>query len=242
MGPGEEATLVFRRRDKFGWGAWLREQVYPRSGFKRATRYVVYRMRRLPDQPHRVARGGFAGFFIGFLPLPGLQFLAAWGAARLVRGNVLAALLGTFNTNPVTTPFFAVLAMTLGHWIMGIEAPLNGKYIGHAFGEAGRDLWFNFLAMFGPQKTQWDGLIQFWNEIYIPYLIGALGPALILSTIAYYVTIPLVEAYQKARAATAQDRAERRGRMRAKLAEAAAKLKRRSEKGSEDDDDSPGTP
>ena len=242
MGPGEEATLVFRRRDKLGWGAWLREQVYPRSGFKRATRYVVYRMRRLPDQPHRVARGVFAGFFIGFLPLPGLQFLAAWGAARLVRGNVLAALLGTFNTNPVTTPFFAVLAMTLGHWIMGIEAPLNGKYIGHAFGEAGHDLWFNFLAMFGPEKAQWDGLIQFWNEIYIPYLIGALGPALILSTIAYYVTIPLVEAYQKARAATAQDRAERRGRMRAKLAEAAAKLKRRSEKGSEDDDDSPGTP
>lgn len=242
MGPGREAALVFRRRDKLGWGAWLREQVYPRSGFKRATRYVVYRMRRLPDQPHRVARGVFAGFFIGFLPLPGLQFLAAWGAARLVRGNVLAALLGTFNTNPVTTPFFAVLAMSLGHWIMGIEAPLNAKYIGHAFGEAGHDLWFNFLAMFGPQKTQWDGLIQFWHEIYVPYFIGALGPALILSTIAYYVTIPLVEAYQKARAATAHDRAERRKKMRSKLAEAAAKLKLRGEKGGEDDDDSPGTP
>ncbi len=224
------------------WGAWLREQVYPRGGFKRAIRYVVHRMRRLPDQPHRVARGMFAGFFVGFLPLPGLQFLAAWGAARLVRGNVLAALLGTFNTNPVTTPFFAVLAMTLGHWIMGIEAPLNAKYIGHAFGKAGHDLWFNFLALFGPQKAQWDGLIQFWHEIYVPYLIGALGPALILSTIAYYVTIPLVEAYQKARAATAHERAERRGKMRAKLAEAAAKLKLRSEKGGEADDDSPGTP
>lgn len=224
------------------WSAWLREQIYPRGGFKRAIRYVVHRMRRLPDQPHRVARGVFAGFFIGFLPLPGLQFLAAWGAARLVRGNVLAALLGTFNTNPVTTPFFAVLAMTLGHWIMGIEAPLNAKYIGHAFGKAGHDLWFNFLAMFGPQKTQWDGLVQFWNEIYLPYLIGALGPALILSTIAYYVTIPLVEAYQKARAATAQDRAERRRKMRAKLAEAAAKLKLRSEKGGEDGDDTQGTP
>jgi uncharacterized protein len=224
------------------WGAWLREQVYPRGGFKRAIRYVVHRMRRLPDQPHRVARGMFAGFFVGFLPLPGLQFLAAWGAARLVRGNVLAALLGTFNTNPVTTPFFAVLAMTLGHSIMGIEAPLNAKYIGHAFGKAGHDLWFNFLALFGPQKAQWDGLIQFWHEIYLPYLIGALGPALILSTIAYYVTIPLVEAYQKSRAATAHERAERRGKMRAKLAEAAAKLKLRGEKGGEADDDTPGTP
>ena len=43
-----------------------------------------------------------------------LQFVAAWAAARLVRGNLLAALLGTFNTNPLTTPFFAVFAMSFG--------------------------------------------------------------------------------------------------------------------------------
>ena len=234
--------MVFKRREPLTWSAWLREQVYPRSGFKRAIRYVVYRMRRLPDQPHRVARGVFAGSLIGFLPLPGLQFLAAWGAARLARGNVLAALLATFNTNPVTTPFFAVLAMTLGHWIMGIEAPLNAKYIGRAFGDAGHDLWFNFMAIFGPEKTQWDGLIQFWHEIYVPYFIGALGPGLILSLAAYYITIPLVEAYQKARAATAHERAERRKKMRTKLAEAAAKLKLRGEKGDDADDDSHGAP
>jgi uncharacterized protein len=235
--------LVFKRREPLGWGAWLREQVYPRGGFKRAIRYVTLRMRRLPDQPHRVARGVFAGSFIGFLPLPGLQFLAAWGAARLIRGNVLAALLGTFNTNPVTTPFFAVLAMSLGHWILGIEAPLNAEYIGKAFTNAGRDLWFNITSIFGPEKAQWDGLIQFWNEIYWPYFIGALGPAIVLSTIAYYVTIPLVTAYQKARAATAHERGERRRRLRAKLSEAAGKLKRRGE-GHDDGtgDDSPGAP
>jgi uncharacterized protein (DUF2062 family) len=234
--------VVFKRRDPLGWGAWLREQIYPRSGFRRAIRYVIYRMRRLPDQPHRVARGVFAGSVIGFLPLPGMQFLAAWGAARLVRGNVLAALLATFNTNPVTTPFFALLAMTLGHWIMGIKAPLSAKYIGNAFADAGHDLWFNFLALFGPQKAQWDGLNAFWHEIYIPYFIGALGPALVISAIAYYVTIPLVEAYQKARAATALERAERRRKMRARLAEAAARLKLRGERGEDADDDSPGSP
>ena len=235
--------MVFKRRDRLGWWAWLREQVYPRGGFKRATRYVVHRMRRLPDQPHRVARGVFAGSFIGFLPLPGLQFLAAWGAARLIRGNVLAALLGTFNTNPLTTPFFAVLAMSLGHWILGIEAPLNAEYIGKAFANAGSDLWFNIVSIFGPEKAKWDGLIQFWNEIYLPYFIGALGPAILISAVAYYLTIPLVTAYQKARAATAHERGERRRRMRAKLAEAASKLKRR---GDEPDDgtgdDSPGAP
>jgi hypothetical protein len=226
-----------------GWGAWLREQVYPRSGFRRAIRYVVYRMRRLPDQPHRVARGVFAGSVIGFLPLPGLQFLAAWGAARLVRGNVLAALLATFNTTPVTTPFFAVLAMTLGHWILGIEKPLSWEYISGATETAFGDLWFNLRSVFSAEVARWDGLAQFWNEIYWPYFIGALGPAIAISCVAYYVTIPLVEAYQKAKAATAHERSERRSRMRAKLAEAAAKLKRRAERGAEEaDDDGPGAP
>jgi uncharacterized protein len=235
--------VIFKRREPLGWGAWLREQVYPRGGFKRATRYVLHRMRRLPDQPHRVARGVFAGSFIGFLPLPGLQFLAAWGAARLIRGNVLAALLGTFNTNPLTTPPFAVFAVWLGHWMLGIEAPLTGQYILGALENALHDLWFNVTAMFGPEKAQWDGLIQFWNEIYLPWFIGALGPAFLISGVAYYLTIPLVAAYQKARAATAQERGERRRRMRAKLAEAAAKLKRRP--GDPEDgtgDDSPGAP
>jgi uncharacterized protein (DUF2062 family) len=73
--------------------------------------------------------GSLPGSLVGFLPLPGMQFIAAWLAARAINGNLLAALLATFNTNPVTTPFFAVLAMTLGHWILGIEKPLSWEYI-----------------------------------------------------------------------------------------------------------------
>jgi uncharacterized protein (DUF2062 family) len=234
--------LVFKRRDKLGWWAWLREQVYPRSGFKRATRYVIYRMRRLPDQPHRVARGVFAGSLIGFLPLPGLQFIAAWLAARAIRGNLLAALLATFNTNPVTTPFFAVLAMTLGHWILGIEKPLSWPYIRDATEIAASDLWFNLKAIFTSDVTRWDGLIQFWHEIYWPYFIGALGPGIILSLIGYYITIPLVEAYQKARAAKAHDRKERRTRLKEAVAKAAQRLKHRNESGDTGGDDAPGSP
>lgn len=216
--------MVFKRRDPLSWGAWLREMVYPRSGLKRATMYVIHRMRRLPDTPHRVARGVFAGSLIGFLPLPGLQFVAAWAAARLVNGNLLAALLATFNTNPITTPFFAVLAMTLGHRIMGIDAPLNADYIGAAFAGAGRDLWRNFLAIFGPESTQWAGLIRFWHEIYVPYFIGALLPGIVLSAIFYYITIPLVGAYQRARASRARERGERRRDLRRMLAEAAQRV------------------
>ncbi|MFE3836653.1 DUF2062 domain-containing protein [Pseudogemmobacter sonorensis] len=216
--------MVFKRRDPQGWGGWLREMVYPAGGFKRATRYVLHRMKRLPDSPQRVARGVFAGSLIGFLPLPGLQFVAAWAAARLVNGNLLAALLATFNTNPVTTPFFAVLAMTLGHRIMGIEKELTPEYIGDAFAEASVDLWHNIKSIFTPATASWDGLAQFWHEIYVPYFIGALGPGLVLSLVGYYLTIPLVNAYQKARAAKAEERSARRLHLRDMVAAAAQRL------------------
>jgi len=214
--------------------------VYPQGGFRRATQYVLHRMRRLPDSPHRIARGVFAGSMVGFLPLPGMQFIAAWLASRLVNGNLLAALLATFNTNPITTPFFAVLAMSLGHWMLGIQKPLSPEYIGLAFANAGADLWLNVKAMFGPEHTRWDGLVQFWREIYLPYFLGALGPGTVLSVVFYYLTIPLVTAYQKARAAKSRERNERRRKLREALAAAAAKLTHRSEgpQGAGDDDTS----
>jgi uncharacterized protein len=230
---------VFKRRDKQPLSQVAKEFFYPRGGIVRATRYVLHRMRRLPDSPHRVARGVFAGSLVGFLPLPGLQFLAAWGAARAVRGNVLAALLGTFNTNPLTTPFFAVMAMSLGHWIMGVDKPLTGQYIVHALENAGWELWYNFLAIFSSREVRWEGLVQFWHEIYVPYFIGALIPGIILSAIAYYLTIPLVSAYQKARAAKAHERAEKRGKLRKALAEATERLKRKTER---PDAEGPGEP
>ena len=108
-------------------------------------------------------------------------------------------------------------------------------------GDAGADLWFNLKAMFGPQATQWDGLIQFWNEIYLPYFIGALIPGIPLSLLFYYLTLVGVTAYQKARAARAHERRERRHKLRATLAEAAARLKRRQEAGETADDDGPGS-
>ncbi|WP_232489127.1 DUF2062 domain-containing protein [Rhodobacter amnigenus] len=212
--------------------------VYPQGGFKRATQYVLHRMRRLPDSPHRIARGVFAGSIVGFLPLPGMQFIAAWLASRLMKGNLLAALLATFNTNPLTTPFFAVLAMTLGHWMLGIEKPLSPEYIGMAFANAGADLWYNVRALFGPEHTRWDGLLQFWHEIYVPYFLGALGPGLLLSLLFYWLTIPLVVAYQKARDAKSHERHERRRKLRETLAAAAAKLTHRNDppQGTGDDD------
>jgi uncharacterized protein len=155
--------------------------VYPQGGFRRATQYVLHRMRRLPDSPHRIARGVFAGSMVGFLPLPGMQFIAAWLASRAVKGNLLAALLATFNTNPITTPFFAVLAMSLGHWMLGIQKPLSPEYIGMAFANAGADLWFNVKAIFGPNMPAGTGCCNSGTKSTCPISSARLAPAFPLS-------------------------------------------------------------
>lgn len=222
--------MVFKRRDPLSWWHWLLQMFYPRGGFRRATRYVMHRMSRLPDDPHRVARGVFAGSLVGFLPLPGMQFLFAWVAARAVRGNVLAALLGTFNTNPITTPFIAVASISLGHWLLGVESDLTAKAIGHAFARAGEDLWRNFLSIFSTDVTQWSGLLRFWHDVYLPYFMGSLIIGTLISMVFYYLTIPIVRAYQKAREAKAEERSEKRGRLRAAMAAAAQRMKSMREK------------
>lgn len=220
---------MFKRRNPRTFFGWMRELVYPNGGFVRATRYVLHRMRRLPDEPHRVARGVFAGCLIGFLPLPGVQFIFAAALAWVMRGNIFAALLGTFNSNPITTPFFAVAAISLGHWMLGIDTPLSAEAIGLAFGDAGQNLWRNVTAIFSEQTVQWEGLSNFWHTIYVPYFIGSLAPGFFLSLGFYYLTIPLVRAYQKARQSKVAERGERRARLRKTLGEAAALLKLKAE-------------
>ena len=193
--------------------------IYPDGGFRRATQYFVHRMRRLPDTPHKVARGVFAGTFINFPPLFGVQMIAAAMIAWVMRGNILAAVLCTFASNPLTTPFIAVGCLELGHWMLGIKVPLTPRMIGDAFGRAGYDLWQNFLAIFSDAPTHWGGLANFWHTIYFPYLVGSILPGLVFALGSYYLTIPLVNAYQKLRANKLRDAVEKRRRLKAAILE-----------------------
>ena len=191
--------MVFRRRTPLTWMAWAKCQVYPAGGFKRATIYLWHRLRRLPDPPHRIARGVFAGTFVNFPPIFGLQMLAAAGMAWTMRGNVLAAVLGTFLSNPVTTPIIATVSIKLGYWILGMPGSVGLNELFSAFGMAGGELWHNFLAIFGPEKTHWTGLANFWHRIYWPYTVGSILPGIVTSLAFYWLTLPTLTAYQALR-------------------------------------------
>ena len=173
----------------------------------------------MPDAPHKVARGVFAGVFINFPPLFGVQMIAAAMLAWVMRGNILAAVLCTFASNPLTTPFIAVGCLELGHWMLGIKIPLTPRMIGDAFGRAGYELWQNFLAIFSDAPTHWGGLANFWQTIYFPYLVGSIIPGLAFALAGYYVTTPLVHAYQNLRANKLRDAVEKRRRLKAAVLE-----------------------
>ena len=181
------------------WGKWARQQVYPKGGVKRAAAYLWHRLRRLPDPPHRIARGVFVGTFVNFPPIFGIQMPAAVLLAWALRGNVLAAVLGTLLSNPITTPLIALVSLNLGHWILGTPETISLNAVFAAFAGAGQDLWHNMGAAFTQETAHWDGLILFWHQIYFPYMIGSILPGLATSALFAWATVPLVTAAQALR-------------------------------------------
>lgn len=190
---------MFKRRKKQDFWSWSKAQVWPRGGLWRAVKYQWHRLRRLPDPPHRVARGVFAGTFVNFPPIFGFQIPAAAILAWAMRGNILAAVILTLLSNPVTTPIIAIVSLKTGHWILGTTDTLTVNGVFAAFGYAAGDLWNNLMALFGPGEPHWDGLILFWKVVWLPYLVGSIGPGLLVSGLVAWVSLPLVRAYQAMR-------------------------------------------
>lgn len=194
--------MIFRRRDKRPWWRIVAEFVWPRGGWGRAFTYVKHRLHRLPDPPDRIARGIFAGVFTTFTPFYGLHFVLAGTIAWILRGNIPAAILGTFFGNPLTYLPIGVVSLQTGYAFLGrpslhedeISRSLGGKFL-----DAGQDLKNNFLALFTDRVSDWHGLGIFYHEVFLPYLIGGIVPGVIVGLAAYYISLPVITAYQKRR-------------------------------------------
>lgn len=194
--------MVFKRRDRPPLSHRLRAAVYPRKGWTRAAEYIGMRVRRIPDTPHRIALGFACGAFASFSPFFGLHLLYAFGLARLVRGNALAALIGTVVGNPLTFPVIAALSMALGRRILGAGA--TGRDFGRiveAFRQAGEGLWAGLLSVFGLAHADWAKLAAFGQDVLLPYFVGGLLPGLVAAIASYYAVRAVVAAYQAARRA-----------------------------------------
>ena len=176
------------------------ESIYPRSGWRRAATYALRRILRLPDTPHRIALGLACGVLVCFSPFFGLHIGLAIVLAFLLRGNILASLIGTFFGNPITFPVIAAASYNMGQMLLGTandQTPL--KAVRHAFNEAAADVKRNLINLLGSEPTSWDGVKELAGSILLPYGIGGLISGLATSVAVYLVSKPLIEAYQRRR-------------------------------------------
>lgn len=202
--------MVFKRRDARSWPQAIGHVFYPKGGWGRAASYVGHRLRRLPDPPHKIARGVAAGVFVCFTPFFGFHFLLAAMLAFVMQGNILAALLATFFGNPITFPIIAAVSLELGTWMLGIQGGLPLQQVFGQFARASVELWTNMTALFNQDIAQWDRLQIFYYRVFWPYLVGGIIPGIITGVAAYMLTLPAVEAYQKRRVKKLKARFEKR--------------------------------
>jgi uncharacterized protein (DUF2062 family) len=217
--------MVFKRRDKPPLLTRIREAFYPRRGWGRALEYISHRVRRLPDTPHRIALGFSCGVFASFTPFFGLHFFLAAGLAWVVRGNMVSSLIGTAVGNPVSFPIIASTSLWLGRKILGYG--VSGRDPGRvqeAFSQFFVGLWQTTRSLFGYGHSEWGKLTLFVQDVLWPYFVGGLLPGLIGAIAAYYITRPLITAYQTRRRARmlarARDRLARKHRAAYKSGEA----------------------
>lgn len=190
---------MFKRRFKRSFLNQLREFLWPQGGWARAFQYVKHRLRRLPDTPQRISRGVAVGVFMTFTPFYGLHFLFSALCAKMLNANILAALLGTFFGNPLTYFPIGLVSLNTGYFLLGLEGERDPRSFGGKFIDAGQDLFQNLGALVTDKDADWKNLIIFYHEAFFPYMIGGIAPGLLAGLLVYYLSLPVVTAYQKRR-------------------------------------------
>lgn len=109
--------MLFGRHKSPNWREKLRGALWPKRGITRPFVYLAKRLPRLSATPHAIAAGFASGAACSFTPLLGFHFVLSFVVAFIVRGNMLAAALGTIVGNPLTFPFIFAATYETGRWI-----------------------------------------------------------------------------------------------------------------------------
>ena len=144
----------------------------------KVTRFISYyklKLARLPASPHAIAAGFACGSMVSFTPLLGLHFLLAIVFAYIIRGNYVAALLGTIVGNPITFPFIWGLIYKVGAFVTSNKQ----KALNH--------------------EINIDMIITQTYEIFLPMLLGGAILAIPVWLLTYLVTHSFVSSYKKSK-------------------------------------------
>ena len=137
--------------------------------------YYKLRLARLPDSNYAISSGFACGAMVSFTPLLGFHFVLAVVFAYLIRGNFIAALIGTVVGNPLTFPFIWGLIYKIGTYVTNIKL----EKITH--------------------EINFDMIVNQTYEIFFPMLVGGVIIAPFVWIITYYIIYSFIASFKKRR-------------------------------------------
>ncbi len=200
---------MFGRRNPLPVHHWVWSFVWPKAGWRRASRYIAHRVRRLPGTPYRIAAGLACGAAVSFTPFIGLHFVLAALLTLLLRGNVVASAIGTAAGNPWTFAIIWPSTYSFGNWLLGggpVSAqPPNPDFISLFSGLIRALLEFDLIYL----------IDHVWPVLW-PMMIGGIPTAVVVWIGTFWMVRGAIAEYQHVR------RRRMRGKVRARLARRAA--------------------
>jgi len=132
---------------------------YKKFSIARFFRFLKMKLYRIRDFPESVAIGLAWGVAISFTPVLGFHLIICYLGTVMMRGNLIAATVGSVIGNPWTFPFFFYMAYKLG--LSFIYNPLES---------------YEFTLSF---------LIENFNQLFFPTLLGSIPIAISVWFITY---------------------------------------------------------
>ena len=139
---------------------------------KRASLFYFLKLVRVKDSQDKLAIGFACGSMVSFTPFIGFHFFLAVIFAYLLRGNIVASLIGTFIGNPFTFPFIWIFIYKVGN------------------------IFFKNDQNFSLELT-FQSLFDQGYDILIPMLIGSLIVSIPIWLISYYTVKFLLLSFKK---------------------------------------------
>ncbi len=178
---------MFKRRNPLPFHKKAGAVLWPRGGWRRSGAYVAHRLRRLPGTPYRIAAGFASGAAVSFTPFIGLHFVLAALLALVLRGNLIAAAIGTAVGNPWTFPFIWLWIYSLGQWVLGGDS---------------------LTAL--PDNLSFQHIFENPLEVLLPMVVGGIPTAIVAWFVFFWPLQRTVAGYQKARRRRLRKRLRRR--------------------------------
>lgn len=137
--------------------------------FRRWMRYMLIKIKRMKDNPQKLARGLALGVFLNFLPTFGTGFLIALVAARFLRANVFLACSAALATK-WCIPILYAFNLKVGQMVLGMPSETLGT------------IWTKIAGL------DLSGILSLGK----PFLLGSVLNSIVASYISYLIFVAIL--------------------------------------------------